>query len=135
MVATVCKLSPAEILHYVDNIHDFPKAKMIRSIRMNHRQFEFDTQSLTSALQCVGFERCRKARTELPSLRLLAPPLCLPMFSRVVDEGGGILDWLNPEVEEACARLGEMTGTGLDWRPEGSFIHQRPEIPTGLVEV
>lgn len=132
VVATVCKLSPAELLHYLDNLHEYPKAKLIRAIRQSHPRFESDTQSLGSALECVTFERYRRAEAEFPS----AVALWLPMYSRAFGEGdGGILDWGSAEAEQECANMGEMTGLNLSWRSEEAFIHHRPEIPTGLLDV
>jgi len=134
VVATMCKLRPEELLHYLENRHKYSKARLIREILQKHPHFEFDTESLGSALSCVGFERCRRARVEFPSLHPLETTLCLPMYSRVPGEcRGGILDWDAPVAEEECRKLGEMAGFGLDWRPEEPFIHHRPEIPTGLL--
>lgn len=132
VVATVCKLSPAEMLHYLDNLHEYPKTKLIRAIRQSHPRFESDTQSLGSALECVTFERYRRAETQFPS----AVALWLPMYSRAFGEGhGGILDWGSTEAEEECAKMGEMTGLNLSWRSDEAFIHRRPEIPPGLLDV
>lgn len=134
VIATIAKLQPDEILHYLENRHRYSKARFIQEIRQKHPHFEFDTESLSSALSCVGLERCRRAQAKVPALSPLGS-LCLPLYSRIVGErGGGILDWEDSEAEEGCWRIGEMTGFGLDWRPEEPFIHHRPEISTGLLD-
>ncbi len=134
VVATLCKLSPAELLHYLDNHHEYSKARLIRDIRQKHPRFEFDTESLGSALSYVSFERYNRTQAEFPSTIATNSFVCLPMYSRSSDNCvGGILDWDDSEAEEECLRFGEMTGHGLDWRSE-PFIHHRLEIPTVLLD-
>jgi|SRR3569833_258681 len=130
--ATIAKLGPDELLHYLENRHRFSKTMLVREIRQKHPHFEFDIESLGSALACVEFERCRRARAVHPST-LQDYATCLPMYSRMLgDCGGGVLDWEDAEAQQECASVGEMAGLNLDIRPDESFIN-RPEIPPGLL--
>lgn len=58
------------------------------------------------------------------------------MFSRVIGEGGGVLDWTNADVDKECTELGEMTGLGLDRHGDDgqSLIIRWTEMSTGLLE-
>ncbi|CAK7230333.1 hypothetical protein SCUCBS95973_007536 [Sporothrix curviconia] len=135
VVATMSKLSPEELLHYMDHGHKFTKLRLVQDIRQRHPQFEFDTESLTLSLSCVIHERWRRMQTEFPAItQPSSGALCLPVYTRMMGQCcGGILDWDDPATEAECARIGEMTGLGLDWRREESFFRSRPEIPTGLL--
>ncbi|ERS94966.1 hypothetical protein HMPREF1624_08678 [Sporothrix schenckii ATCC 58251] len=135
VVATMSKLSPDELLYYMENSHKFTKLRLIQDIRQRHPHFEFDTESLTIALSCVIHERWRRMQTEFPAMtQPSSGTLCLPVYTRMMGQcHGGILDWDDPAMEAYCARIGEMIGLNLDWRPEESFFRSRPEIPTGLL--
>ncbi len=130
------KLSPEELLHYMDNGHMFTKVRLIQDIRQRHPHFELDTESLSQALMCVTHERWRRMLNEFPAVSQPSNgSLCLPVYSRAIGQrGGGILDWDDTETEVAFTRIGEMTGHGLDWRPEETYPRSRkPEIPTGML--
>ena len=133
VVATFCKLQPAELLHYLDNLHRYPKATLIRHVRQAHPGFEQDTETLTNAMIRIDLERLGEAGADnrmfsLGRRRGLAP------LSRVeVCIGGGILDWDDSESEEDVLGIGEMTGFGLDWRPEDPF-RPREDSPLGIMD-
>ncbi|EPE07735.1 f-box domain-containing protein [Ophiostoma piceae UAMH 11346] len=150
VVATVRKLSPKEILYYLDNAHKYTKLRLIQDIRQRHPHFEADTESLSHALACVVSERWRQMLYDISTTPVtvagagaggargvnpLSNALHLPVFSRVTGKsGGGILDWVDAEAEASCASLSEMTALGLDWRPDESHVRSRAEIPTGMLD-
>ncbi|OAA55919.1 histone deacetylase [Niveomyces insectorum RCEF 264] len=135
VVKTMSKLAPDELLHYVENAHKYTKMRLIQDVRQRHPHFEYDTESLTAVLSCVGMERWRRMQVAFPSVaQQCSNGLCLPVFTRISGAcRGGILDWDDPETEEGYARIGEMTGHNLDWRPQEDHIGYRMEIPTGLL--
>lgn len=138
VVSTVRKLSPREILFYLDNSHKYTKLRLIQDIRQRHPHFEADTESLSCALQCVVSERWRQmifsGAASGSSSYPLNNALYVPVFGRVAGKsGGGILDWADPKAEADCLAVGEMTGLGLDWRPDEANIRTRPELPTGML--
>jgi len=134
VVATFCKLQPAEILHYLDNLHRYPKASLIRDVRRSHPGFELDTESLSSAFAHIDYERCKEAANDSLTLNFFGRPIGLPPFSNVSGSlGGGILDWDDAEAEEEALGIGEMAGFGLDWRPEDPFRPRR-EMPPGVID-
>ena len=150
VVATVRKLSPKEILYYMDNAHKYTKLRLIEDIRQRHPHFEADTESLSNALGCVVSERWKRMLYDISttpvtadgagaggvqSFNPLSNALHLPVYSRIRgSSGGGILDWADAEAEASCAAISEMAGLGLDWRPENARFRLRAEIPTGMLD-
>ncbi|CAK7272194.1 hypothetical protein SEPCBS57363_005008 [Sporothrix epigloea] len=119
VVSTVTKLSPEELLHYLDNRHKFTKQRLIQDIRQRHPQIESDMNSLTVALACVNRERWLHMLVTFPAYQPSTGGLYLPIYTRTMGQyRGGILNWDDPAIEAECAAVGEMTGLGLDWRPE-----------------
>ena len=64
MISTVFKLSPAELLHYIDHCHQYTKAALIRDIRQKHPRLESDTESLGQALNMTCWVRSRLPQLE-----------------------------------------------------------------------
>jgi len=93
VVATFCKLQPADLLHYLDNLHRYPKASLIRDVRRRHPRFELDTESLSSAVASIDLERGKDMATNSTTLNFFGRPIGLPPFANVSRSlGGGILD-------------------------------------------
>lgn len=135
VVATMCKLSPEELLYYLENGHKFTKVRLIQDIRRRIPHIEADTESLTKALSIVSMERWRQMQQHFPGLvQDTGSRVFLPVYSRMMSQfQGGTLDWDDDEVEENLEKIGKMAGVGLDWQPE-EFFGFRPEIPTGLLD-
>jgi hypothetical protein len=57
VIATVFKLSPAELLHYLDHCHNYSKASLIRDIRQKHPRLEAATETLGQSLTMTCWVR------------------------------------------------------------------------------
>jgi hypothetical protein len=134
VVATFSKLQPAELLYYLENLHRFPKANLIRDIRQNHPGFELDIESLSSAIARIDAERCIEATTTSEAMNFFERLIGLPPFTNASGMMvGGILDLDDAEAEVDVHGIGEMTGLGLDWRPEDLFGPRR-EMLRGVMD-
>ena len=137
---TFTKLQPAELLHYIDNLHRYPRASLIRHVRQKHPSFERDVESMSCVLHQVAQERySRLQQLTFREIGMLffKPFGCIAERSSTMKatEGldGGILDWDDPEAEALAESIGEMAGCELDWRPEG-YIPYRQQTLRGLMD-
>ncbi|CAK7265943.1 hypothetical protein SEPCBS119000_001769 [Sporothrix epigloea] len=136
VVSTVIKLSPKDLLYYLNNRHKFTKLRLLRDLLRRHPHLEIDTESLSIALASVCRERWLRILSMSPAIPTSSGALCLSDHRRSMDQcRGGILNWDDPAIEAESARVGEMTGLGLDWRPEKPTLFSRPMLPTGLLNV
>lgn len=134
VIATMSKLSPEDLLFYVDNSHKYTKMRLIQEIRAKQPAFEADTESLGIALSCVYSERYDTIVSEYGAPHHVMSSLWFP--SRPLgDCRGGILDLEDPELGTASERLKEMDGLKLDWRAEDPTRDLREEVPAGLLDV
>jgi hypothetical protein len=131
IVATVLKLSPPDMIHYLCNRHAYSRARLIYDIRLRHPTIERDREILTSLLFVVQCERLWFVVGE-KGKRAVKRKKYLPLGSSFPKHHGGILDYKPP-----WERLRDIYDTdhgkgirhGLD-----EMGHARRLVPRGLLE-
>ncbi|KAF4335556.1 histone deacetylase clr3 [Fusarium beomiforme] len=77
IVKTYCKLGPKDLMHLFENIHSYPRKRLITEARSLQPTLTFDQESISVSTQCVLVER--QWSLNMPNLPL--------------DGLGGVIDW------------------------------------------
>jgi hypothetical protein len=131
IVATMLKLNPPDMLHYLCNRYTYSKARLVHDIRLRHPSIERDREILSPLLHGLHGERLL-SMVQAKGQRGIKRRKILPIKDSFPKHHGGILDY-KPPWEKLREGYDTDHGSGIRDGPD-DMRHARRLVPQGQLE-